>query len=71
MMIALNWQIFGVFVPKKGHKQEILQKARQTAAGWSVFGEAISTLYFGLRSNKAVAKKYNLKVLMMKGIFFL
>lgn len=43
-------------------KQEILQKARQTAAGWSVFGEAISTLYFGLRSNKAVAKKYNLDV---------
>ncbi|MBR3889415.1 hypothetical protein IKJ53_02770 [bacterium] len=43
-------------------KQVILQKARQTAAGWSVFGEAISTLYFGLRSNKAVAKKYDLDV---------
>ena len=43
-------------------KQEILQKARQTAAGWSVFGEGLSTLYFGLRSNKSVAKKYNLDV---------
>jgi hypothetical protein len=26
MMIALDWQFFGVFVPKTGQKQEILQK---------------------------------------------
>lgn len=41
-------------------KQEILKQARTTAAGWSVFGEIISTLYFALRSDKTVAEKYDL-----------
>ena len=44
----------------KEDKQEILKKAKTTAAGWSVFGEGFSTLYYGLRSNKTIAKKYNL-----------
>ena len=41
-------------------KQEIIQKARQKAAGYSVFGSFWSTLYYGLRSDEKVAKKYNL-----------
>lgn len=44
----------------KEDKQEILQKAKTKAAGWSVFGEIFSTLYYGLRSDKTVAKKYDL-----------
>lgn len=44
----------------KEDKQEILQKAKTKAAGWSVFGEIFSTLYYGLRSDKTVAKKFNL-----------
>ena len=43
-------------------KQEILQKARQKAAGYSVFGSLWSTLYYGLRSDAKVAKKYDLDV---------
>lgn len=44
----------------KEDKQEILQKAKTKAAGWSVFGEGFSTLYYGLRSDKTIAKKYDL-----------
>lgn len=44
----------------KEDKQEILQKAKAKAAGWSVFGEGFSTLYYGLRSDKTIAKKYDL-----------
>lgn len=43
-------------------KQELLQKARQKAAGYSVFGSFWSTLYYGLRSDEKVARKYNLDV---------
>lgn len=39
----------------KEDKQAILQKAKTKAAGWSVFGEGFSTLYYGLRSDKTVA----------------
>ncbi len=41
-------------------KQAIMKKARKTAAGWSILGNGLSTLYFGLRSDKTVAKKYDL-----------
>lgn len=44
----------------KEDKQEIVRSARTTAAGWSFFGGPISLLYFGLRSDKTVAEKYNL-----------
>lgn len=41
-------------------KQKIIQQARTTAAGWSVFGSLISTAYFALRSDEKVAEKYGL-----------
>lgn len=44
----------------KADKQQILSKARAKAAGWSIFGEVFSTLYYGLRSDKTVAKKFDL-----------
>ncbi len=46
----------------KEDKQEVVRSARTTAAGWSLFGGFASTLYFGLRSDKTVAKKYDLDV---------
>ena len=44
----------------KADKQEIIQKARTKAAGWSIFGEGLSTLYYALRSDKTIAKKFDL-----------
>lgn len=44
----------------KADKQAIIQKARAKAAGWSIFGEGFSTLYYALRSDKTVAKKFDL-----------
>lgn len=44
----------------KEDKQEIVRSARATAAGWSMLGGPLSLLYFGLRSDKTVAEKYNL-----------
>lgn len=44
----------------KADKQQILSKARAKAAGWSILGEFVSTIYYGLRSDKTVAKKYDL-----------
>ena len=41
-------------------KKELILKARTKAAGWSCFGEVFSTLYYGLRSDNTVAKKFNL-----------
>ena len=41
-------------------KKELISEARTKAAGWSVFGGGFSTLYYALRSEKTVAKKYNL-----------
>ena len=46
----------------KAQKQEIIHNAKKTAAGWSILGEGISTLYYCLRSDKTVAEKYNLDV---------
>lgn len=43
-------------------KQNILKKARQKAAGYAFFGSFWSSLYYGLRSDEKVAKKYNLDV---------
>ena len=43
-------------------KQKLIQQARTTAAGWSAFGGVISTLCYGLRSDKKVAEKFNLDV---------
>ncbi|CDE99136.1 unknown [Clostridium sp. CAG:813] len=44
----------------KADKQEIIQKARTKAVGWSIFGEGFSTLYYALRSDKTIAKKFDL-----------
>ena len=44
----------------KADKQAIIQKARAQAAGWSIFGEGFSTLYYALRSDKTIAKKFDL-----------
>lgn len=44
----------------KADKQEIIRSARTTAAGWGIFGGIFSTMYFGLRSDKTVAEKYDL-----------
>ena len=44
----------------KEDKQGILYKARTKAAGWSILGGGISTLYYGLRSDKTIAKKFDL-----------
>ena len=44
----------------KADKQAIIQKARAKAAGWSIFGEGLSTLYYALRSDKTIAKKFDL-----------
>ena len=41
-------------------KQEIMQKARTKAAGWSVLFGFLDTLYYGLRSDKKVAKQFDL-----------
>ena len=50
----------GEYELTKEDKQQILYKARKNAAGWSIFGEVISTLYYGLRSDETVAKKFDL-----------
>ncbi len=44
----------------KADKQAIIQKARAKAAGWSIFGEGFSTLYYAFRSDKTIAKKFDL-----------
>lgn len=41
-------------------KKELVLKARTTASGYSFFFGPFSLLYYGLRSDKKVAKKYNL-----------
>lgn len=43
-------------------QKEIVRSARTKAAGWAIFGGIFSTLYYGLRSDKTVAEKYNLDV---------
>ena len=44
----------------KAQKQEILRSSLQSAAGWGIVFGVFSTLYYGLRSDNTVAKKYNL-----------
>ena len=44
----------------KADKQAIIQKARAKAAGCSIFGEGFGTLYYALRSDKTIAKKFDL-----------
>ena len=44
----------------KEAKQKIAKDARSNAAGWATFGGIFSTLYYALRSDETVAKKYDL-----------
>lgn len=46
----------------KERKQSIAKSARKNAAGWSILGGVISTIYYATRSNKTIAEKYNLDV---------
>lgn len=41
-------------------KKELVANARTKAAGYAAFGGIFSSLYYGLRSDKKVAKKFNL-----------
>ena len=41
-------------------KQKLIKKARANATGWAIFGSVFSTAYYGLRSDKTIAKKYDL-----------
>ena len=41
-------------------KKELILKARTKAAGYAVFGGLFSTLYYGLRSDEKVARKFDL-----------
>lgn len=41
-------------------KQKIIYKARTKAAGWSILGGIMSTLYYYLRSDETIADKYDL-----------
>lgn len=50
----------GTYELTKADKQQILSKARAKAAGWSILGEFVSTIYYGLRSDKTVARKFDL-----------
>lgn len=49
----------GSDIPEDEQK-EIIRSARADASGWSILGGVISTLYYGLRSDKTVADKYDL-----------
>lgn len=42
-------------------KKQIIYKAQTNAAGWSILGMGLSSLYFGLRSDNTIAEKYNLE----------
>lgn len=44
----------------KAEKKQVIYKSQTNASGWAIFGHLISTLYFGLRSDDTIAKKYNL-----------
>ena len=41
-------------------KKELILKARTKAAGYAFWGGPFSTLYYGLRSDEKIARKYNL-----------
>ncbi len=44
----------------KEEKQEILHKATAKAAGWAVLFNVFDTLYYGLRKDETVAKRFDL-----------
>lgn len=41
-------------------KANIIYKSQTQAAGWSIFGSIFSCLYYALRSDDKIAKKYDL-----------
>lgn len=41
-------------------QEKIIYKARTNAAGWSILGGIMSTLYYYLRSDETIAEKYDL-----------
>src|SRR5574344_1577603 len=41
-------------------KKDMIYHAQTKAAGYAAFGGLCSTLYYGLRSDEKIAKKYNL-----------
>lgn len=43
-------------------KQKLIKRARTKAAGWAIFGSLGSTIYYATRSDKKVARKFNLDV---------
>lgn len=58
--VDLNQEIVDTVELSKGEKQEIVKKAKTKAAGWSSLFGIFNTLQYGLRSDKKVAKKFNL-----------
>ena len=44
----------------KEQKQEIMQKARTKASGFAILFGPLDTIYYGLRSDKTVAKRFDL-----------
>lgn len=44
----------------KEQKQEIIKEAKEKASGWTILFGIWDTLYYGLRSDKTVAKKFDL-----------
>ncbi len=49
-----------VNVRTKEEKQEIVYNARKKSAGWSCLFGIFDTVYYGLRSDKTVAKRFDL-----------
>ncbi len=43
-------------------KKEIIYKSMTNASGWTIFGGALSTIYYWVRSDEKIAKKYDLDV---------
>lgn len=46
--------------PSEAEKKQIIYKSQTNAAGWSIIGGPISSLYYGLRSDETIAKKFDL-----------
>ena len=44
-------------------KKELILKARTKAAGYAFWGNGFSVLYYGLRSDDKIARKYNLDLI--------
>ena len=58
--VDLNIDVKDTVELSKESKQEIVKKAKTKAAGWSSLFGIFNTLQYGLRSDKKVAKKFNL-----------